>query len=207
MGNTALTSEEFDMALTVLGESDTDICKILKLKGKPPFWVRNPGFPTLVKIILEQQVSLASAKAAYDRLVEKLGILTPEVFLELDDVNLKRIGFSRQKTRYCRNLAKAVSDGTLVLGHLVDMDNENARAELTKITGIGMWTADIYLLMALRRPDIWPIGDIALYSAVQHAKGLNARPNKKQFVEIGEQWRPWRAVAARVLWHFYLSGM
>ena len=207
MKNTALTHEKFDQVLKVLGERDTDLSRILTLKGKPPFWVRRPGFPTLVHIILEQQVSLASAKAAYNRLVDKVGILTPDVFLELDEVNLKRIGFSRQKARYCRTLAKAVSDGSLVLDHLVDMDNEDARAELVKITGIGTWTADIYLLMALRRPDIWPIGDIALYSAVQHAKRLNARPNAEQFVEIGEQWRPWRAVAARVLWHFYLSGM
>jgi len=168
-------------------------------------WAREPGFPTLLHIILEQQVSLASAKAAYNRLLAAVSLLTPDRFLELDDAALKAIGFSRQKTAYGRDLALAIIEGRLDLDALEVMDDATARSELIKIKGIGLWTADIYLLMALRRPDIWPRGDLALAVAVQQVKRLPACPTSDELDELGAAWRPWRAVAARLLWHHYLS--
>ncbi len=168
-------------------------------------WMREPGFPTLVLTILEQQVSLASAKAAYDKLLAEIDRLEPEAFLGLDDELLRRMGFSRQKTRYCRILAAAVRDGELPLESLPVMSEERVRAELERLTGIGRWTSDVYLLMALGRPDIWPVGDLALAIAIKDVKGLSARPRPSEMETLAEGWRPWRAVAARVLWHHYLS--
>jgi DNA-3-methyladenine glycosylase II len=168
-------------------------------------WAREPGFPTLVHIILEQQVSLASARAAYDRLCATVSPLTPEGFLTLDDATLKAIGFSRQKTGYGRHLARSIVDGRLDLDALEAMPDDAVRAELCALKGIGPWSAEIYLLMALLRPDVWPVGDIALASAVCDVMGLDARPTPAELDAIGAAWHPWRAVAARVLWHHYLS--
>jgi DNA-3-methyladenine glycosylase II len=168
-------------------------------------WNRRPGFSTLLHIILEQQVSLASARAAFDRLRAAASPLTPARFLEFDDAQLKAIGFSRQKTAYGRHLAQSLMEGHFKLTALKKMDDATARAELLKLKGIGPWTADIYLLMALRRPDVWPSGDLALAVAVQKVHRLPARPTPDELEEVGAAWRPWRAIAARVLWHYYLS--
>jgi DNA-3-methyladenine glycosylase II len=170
-------------------------------------WAREPGFPTLIHIILEQQVSLASARAAYERLLAADSPLTPARFLEFDDATLKTIGFSRQKTRYGRELARAILDGRLDLAGLHTLDDASARSELVVIKGIGPWTADIYLLMALRRPDVWPSGDLALANAAQRVKRLASRPAPDELDALGIAWKPWRAVAARLLWHYYLSDM
>jgi len=168
-------------------------------------WERESGFSTLLHIILEQQVSLASARAAHNKLLELVSPLTPESFLQLDDTTLKTVGFSRQKTAYGRNLAQSIVDGILNLNALTAMDDASVRSELIKIKGIGRWTADIYLLMVLRRPDVWPTGDLALAVAAQRVKNLAVRPTDEQLVEMSVRWRPWRAVAARILWHYYLS--
>jgi DNA-3-methyladenine glycosylase II len=201
----SLTDETLARGLRFLADRDPDLAQILGNLGPPPMWVREPGFPTLVLVILEQQVSLASARAAYDRLLAATSPLTPESFLELDDVRLKAIGFSRQKTAYGRHLAQAVLDGRLDLGALGGMDDAAAHSALIQIKGIGPWSADIYLLMALRRPDIWPRGDLALAVAVQRIKGLASRPTPDELDAHAEDWRPYRAVAARLLWHHYLS--
>src|SRR5581483_9148798 len=171
-----------------------------------PLWEREPGFPTLVHIILEQQVSLASAKAAFDRLHAAISPINPERFLTLDDAELKAIGFSRQKTLYCRLLAQALLDGQLDLNNLHAMGDHEARAVMKQLKGIGDWTADIYLLMVLLRPDVWPKGDLALAVAMQKLKGMKARPTSDELEMMAEGWKPRRAVAARMLWHFYLSG-
>lgn len=189
----------------VLARRDPDLARILERLGPPPLWDRTPGFPTLVHIILEQQVSLASAKAAFDKLEAKTGPLEPAIFLGLDDPELRTIGFSGQKGRYCRELSRAVLGGTLDLEGLNSMSDDRVRAELTKVTGIGRWTADIYLLMALGRPDVWPRGDLALHKAVQDIKGLEAPPTPAEFRSFGEALRPWRSVAARMLWDHYLN--
>jgi len=200
-----LTEGTLAHGLNVLCDRDPDLAQIHTRLGPPPMWAREPGFPTLIHIILEQQVSLASAQAAYDRLLAAAAPLTPARFLEFDDPTLKAIGFSRQKTGYGRELARAILDGRLDLGGLETSDDASARSQLIQIKGIGPWTADIYLLMALRRPDVWPSGDLALANAAQRVKRLASRPTPEELDSLGADWRPWRAVAARLLWHYYLS--
>ncbi len=201
----SLTQKTLAHGLHILCNRDPDLAQIRTNFGPPPMWAREPGFPTLIHIILEQQVSLASARAAYERLLAAASPLTPARFLELDDAALKTIGFSRQKTTYGRELARAILDGHLDLAGLESLDDAAVRSELMAIKGIGPWTADIYLLMALRRPDVWPIGDLALANAAQRVKGLVSRPTPDELDGLGAGWRPWRAVAARLLWHYYLS--
>ncbi len=188
-----------------LAKSDPDLARIAAKYGPPPLWEREQGFHTLIQIILEQQVSLASARAAYTKLAQALDPFTPQNFLALSDEQLKQIGFSRQKTRYGRELSIALLNGSLDLPGLNDLEDESAKAQLIKVKGIGHWTADIYLLMALGRPDIWPQGDLALELAIQQVKGLPKRPTPPEAREMSAAWQPWRAVAARLFWHFYLS--
>jgi DNA-3-methyladenine glycosylase II len=201
-----LSNELLVSAADTLTAQDPDLAGVIARFGYPPLWPREPGFPTLLKLILEQQVSLASAQAAYDRLLGVVGTLTPERLLALDDETLRAVGFSRQKARYARLLAEAVEIGSLDVDALPQLDDESVRTELQKITGIGPWTAEVYLLMALLRPDVWPRGDIALATAAQQVKGLPSRPSQTELHDLAEQWRPWRAVAARILWHQYLSS-
>ena len=188
-----------------LAKRDEDFARIVSTYGPPPLWEREQGFHTLIHIILEQQVSLASAKAAYNRLEEAVSPLTPRNFLRLKDEELKQIGFSRQKTIYGRDLANAIMVGSLDLPVLGKLEDEEAKEQLMKVKGIGSWTADIYLLMALGRPDIWPKGDLALVVAIQRIKGWVRRPTPEEVGNMSDEWQPWRAVAARLLWHFYLS--
>ena len=150
-------------------------------------------------------MSLASAKATFDKLNNAVNQLTPQRFLQFNDAELKSFGFSRQKTRYGRILSESILSGTLDLDALGTLDDKSVHRELTKLTGIGTWTANIYLLMALRRPDIYPTGDIALAKAMQAIKNLAARPSNEEQLAIAEAWKPWRSVAARILWHYYLS--
>jgi DNA-3-methyladenine glycosylase II len=201
-----LTEDAFEEGLIFLCDQDRDLARIVTRYGPPPFWVREAGFPTLILIILEQQVSLASARAAYDRLQAIASPLTPARFLELDEATLRAVGFSRQKAGYSRSLARAIVEERLNLAQLATLADEAARAELLQLKGIGPWSADIYLLMALRRPDIWPSGDVALASAVQEVKQLDAKPMPVELDALSAAWRPWRAVAARLLWHHYLSS-
>ena len=199
-----LDQEYFVQSIRGLAQRDADLAAVIEKYGNPPLWVREPGFPTLIYIILEQQVSLASARAAYQRLQATVRPLTPAGFLRLSDVELKQIGFSRQKTLYTRLLADSLACGRFDLGDLHDLHDEAARKTLMALKGIGNWTADIYLLSALRRPDIWPIGDLALATAVQEVKRLRKRPSPEKLDKMSKPWRPWRAVAARLFWHAYL---
>ena len=200
-----LTTADLHRATRALARRDPDLARVVRAHGPPPLWQRRPGFGTLVHIILEQQVSLASARAAYDRARVLARPFTPATFLRLDDGQLRAAGFSRQKAGYCRNLARAILDKELELGGLAKLDDVEVRRRLTAIKGIGNWTADIYLLMVLGRPDIWPLGDIALAQAAREVKRMQVRPSGNELQAMGESWRPWRAVAARVLWHHYLS--
>jgi DNA-3-methyladenine glycosylase II len=200
-----LDETRFTQALDHLVGSDPDLKRIIHRLGPPPLWLREPGFPTLVQIILEQQVSLASARAAFERLHAAVNPLTPGRFLERKEDGLRQIGFSRQKIAYCRGLAEAILQGRLDLDGLNYLEDAAARQALLQIKGIGPWTADIYLLMGLGRPDIWPTGDLALIAAVQRARRLPTSPDSAQMQSIAEIWRPFRAVAARILWHDYLN--
>jgi DNA-3-methyladenine glycosylase II len=199
-----LNLENLAQGLDFLSKIDPDLAGTHARLGPPPLWAREPGFPTLVHIILEQQVSLASARAAFTKLKEAAGEITPAAFLEFEPDELKRIGFSRQKAAYCRILASSILNHELDLDNLIRLDDASARSALTRIKGIGPWTADIYLLMVLLRPDSWPIGDLALAVALQELKGLPSRPTPAELERIADPWRPWRAVAARLLWHAYL---
>lgn len=200
-----LTTRTFKRALAELCERDPAIRRVIEELGPAPMWVRDPGFGTLVHIILEQQVSLASARAAFTRLNDAVESLTPTEFLGLSDAALRAIGFSRQKTRYCRTLASAIEDGSFDIEGLERLSDEDVRRELVRLPGIGPWTSDIYLLMALRRPDVWPSGDLAIASAAQALLDLDERPDPDELERIAEAWKPWRAVAARVMWHSYLE--
>lgn len=191
--------------MRLLSACDEHLAGVVEAYGRPPLWVREPGFPTLVYIILEQQVSLASAKAAFDGLNAAIRPLTPARFLKLTDAELLRIGFSRQKTLYTRLLAESLTRRHFDLRYLHDLRDDAARKMLTAFKGIGNWTADIYLLSALRRPDIWPVGDLALATAVQEVKRLRKRPSPEHLEKLSHPWKPWRAVAARLFWHAYLS--
>jgi DNA-3-methyladenine glycosylase II len=200
-----LNDEVFSQGVRLLTDCDEHLAEVVQTYGRPTLWVREPGFPTLVYIILEQQVSLASAKAAFDRLNAAVRPLTPVRFLKLTNAELLRIGFSRQKTLYTRLLAESLARRHFDLRYLHDLHDDSARKMLIAFKGIGRWTADIYLLSALRRPDIWPTGDLALATAVQEVKRLRKRPSPEKLEALSTPWRPWRAVAARLFWHAYLS--
>jgi len=188
-----------------LSKRDEDFAGVVSAFGPPPLWEREEGFHTLIHIILEQQVSLASAKASYAKLQQAIDPLAPGNFLNLNDEELKQIGFSRQKTRYGRALACAMMEKSLDLPGLGELEDREAKALLMKVKGIGPWTADIYLLMALGRPDILPKGDLALEIAFQRLKGMQKKPAWEEIKAASNAWRPWRSVAARLLWHFYLN--
>lgn len=200
-----LTALGLAEAVAVLAARDPDLARIVARFGPPPLWDREPGFPTLLHIVLEQQVSLASARAAFDRLRAATDPLTPAAFLGLTDAELLSIGFSRQKARYGRALAEAIGSASLDLQALDAFDDEAAHRALQAIPGIGPWTSTIYLLMVLGRPDVWPVGDIALAASVGEVKGLGRRPDPLEMAELGDAWRPLRSVAARLFWHDYLG--
>ncbi|HEU5041421.1 MAG TPA: hypothetical protein VFT84_11390 [Gemmatimonadales bacterium] len=188
-----------------LARRDRRLGALVRRYGPPPLWARPRGFPTLLRIILEQQVSLASARAMYLRLLARVPSLTPAAVVELGAAGLQAIGFTRQKGAYAVALADRVEDGRLALARLHRYGDDEARLLLTEVPGIGPWTASIYLLMALRRPDIWPPGDLALHKAMARLDGMGRLPSAAEAAAMADRWRPLRAVAARILWHGYLS--
>jgi len=200
-----LTIKRLSEAAGYLAARDEDLARILKAHGPPPLWGRKPGFGSLIQIVLEQQVSLASAAAAFRRLVEGVSPFTPERFLKLGVDHLRSLGITRQKAGYFIGVAEAVHRGWLDLEAVAQMEDAMARAALTEIKGIGPWTAEIYLLTALRRPDVWPAGDMALARIVRQVKRLRKHPSTERMMEIAEAWRPFRSVAARMLWQHYLA--
>lgn len=200
-----LTERELARGVSALSREDPDLARVVSKFGPPPLWAREPGFVTLVQIVLEQQVSLASARAAYVRLLKVSGTATPERLAELDERAFASAGLTRQKTAYLRALAQAVIRGEFDVDRLGALDDATAHAELVKLKGIGSWSADIYLLMALGRADVWPCHDLALAAAMREVKRLRSQPSPDRQIEVSERWRPWRAVAARILWHHYLS--
>jgi DNA-3-methyladenine glycosylase II len=180
--------------------------EILGRAGQPRFRRRRNGFGTLLHIILEQQVSIDAAAAMHRKLVGLCHPLAPEAFLALDDATLRSCGFSRQKMGYARHLAEMVGSGKFDFGRLSATDDEAALAELLSIKGIGRWSAEIYLLFALGRPDIWPAGDLGLQVAIGDHMCFGARPDEVEMRRLGEAWRPWRSVAACLFWQSYLHA-
>ena len=200
-----LTQKSLALAARELAARDEILAGIHATHGDPPLWRRATGFTTLAHIILEQQVSLKSAKAMLVRLEGKIQPFTPERFLELGDTYLRSLGVTRQKSAYLLHLSNSIVVGELSFMKLARMSDEEARVVLTRIKGIGSWSADVYLLMAMRRADIWPAGDLALAVAMKELKGLPHRPGPDELERLAEQWRPHRAVAARMLWQYYLA--
>ena len=204
--NNYLNNKSLLLTAKQLSKNDGGLSAIFAIDGVPPLWARRPGFAALIKIILEQQVSLSSAKAINNKLHKNIKPFTPARFLELGTSKLKKLGVTRQKSSYCINLAKTVTDNKFSFTSLNKFDDYSAKRILMQIKGVGSWTADIYLLMALRRPDIWPKGDIALAKSMKKVKRLKDLPSYEEQLRVAEMWRPYRSVAARMLWQHYIKN-
>ena len=201
-----LTRARFLEGVAALVAADPQLGRVVARFGAPALWTRKPGYAALVQIVLEQQVSLASGRTTFNRLRDACGgDLIPERVAALSAPALKAAGVSRQKAGYCQDIASRILDGDLDLKALGRADDDAVRERLMRIRGIGPWTANIYLMTALGRPDIWPEGDLALAAAAQQVKKLEERPDDRRLREMAAGWAPWRTVAARILWHHYLS--
>ncbi len=199
------TKENFHDICYALGEKDADLKVIIDNYGLPPMWTRPAIFQTLVLTILEQQVSLASAYAAYKKLKQRTGYVTPKKMLALSDVELKDCYFSRQKIIYVKALAAAIVSKKINLKKLGSSTDEVIRQQLKQVKGIGDWTVDVYMMHALQRSDLFPLGDIALVNSLKHIKQLHSSITKEEMMAIAEHWRPYRTVASMLLWHAYIQ--
>jgi DNA-3-methyladenine glycosylase II len=197
--------ENFHSCCDRLASSHQLFQNILSQHGYPPFWSRKPGFETLIHIILEQQVSLASALAAYKKIKQVLQEVTPALFMQLTDDELKACYFSRQKIIYTRDLARHIIDGKINFGEMMQMNNESISSALQQVKGIGQWTANIFLMMSLHRADIFPLNDIALISSIKHELKPELPVTKELLLTLSGEWSPYRTIAAYFLWHAYLS--
>ena len=197
--------ETFSVICDTLTKKDKHLKQVIGQYGYPPMWTRPNTFQTLILTILEQQVSLASAYAAFKKLKQKIGFVTTDKILALTDAELKACYFSRQKIIYARALATAVKDKKLSLKKLSFADEVTVRTELKKIKGIGDWTVDVYLMHALQRTDLFPLGDIALVNSLKEVKQLSQTITKDEMLAIAESWRPYRTIASMILWHAYIQ--
>jgi DNA-3-methyladenine glycosylase II len=205
-GSGAFAPCGLDEGIAALSRRDADFAAVVRVAGTPRFRRRPAGFGTLLHIILEQQVSIDAAAAMHRRLSGLCQPLAPGPFLALDDATLRSCGFSRQKMDYGRRLAHAVDSGALDFAQLDSASDDAALAELVALKGIGRWSAEIYLIFALGRADIWPAADLGLQLGVMECLRLDTRPSEPALREIGEQWRPWRTVAACLFWQSYLHA-
>jgi DNA-3-methyladenine glycosylase II len=190
-------------ALAHLGRADPDFARAIAEVGAPPPRQRPASFMGLLHVIVAQQVSTHAAKAISDRLDAALEAPTPDAFLKLSDADLRAVGFSRQKVIYGRDLAAAFTDGRLSMRRLRRQSDEDAIAAITSVKGLGVWSAEVFLLFSLQRPDVLPAHDLGLIVATQRMKRLKARPTPKKLRALAEPWRPYRSYAARMLWHYY----
>jgi len=188
-----------------LARKDKDLKAVIKQHGYPPLWGRVPSFATLIHIILEQQVSLASAKAAFLKLEAKIGRITPEKVLVLTDEEMKACYFSRQKIIYARHLANALITDKFSINKIVSLNDEALRNEMKKLKGIGDWTIDVFMMMALHRCDCFPTGDIAVMKSIKEVKCLDNNTSKEEILVIANKWKPYRTIAAFILWHAYIK--
>ena len=200
-----LAPRGLDDGIAALG-GEPVFAAILHRAGAPRFRARRNGFETLLHIILEQQVSIDAAAAMFRRLNEECRPLGPEGFLALDDATLRRCGFSRQKAAYGRGLSAAVTSGALDFDRLAAASDDEALTTLVALKGIGRWSAEIYLIFALGRDDVWPAADLGLQFGVAAELGLGTRLGERELRELGERWRPWRTVAACLFWQAYLHA-
>lgn len=198
-------SDNFISLCNKLARKDKELRGIIKEHGHPPMWVRPATFQSLILFILEQQVSLASAYAAFKKLKQRIGFVTPSKILALSDAELRACYFSRQKIVYARELARAIQNKQLNLKKLHIKHEDDIRIELKKIKGIGDWTVDVYLMHSLQRSDLFPLGDIALVNSLKEVKQLHKTITKEEMLAIAEPWRPYRTVASMILWHAYIQ--
>lgn len=197
------TENDLDLALAALGQADPRFLALVATAGRPPLRRRPHGFAGLAATIVSQQLSTASANAIWTRLAAAFDPLVPEAIMRAHPARLRKLGLSSPKIRSLKAIARAIAGGELALELLAELAAEHAHAALTAIHGIGPWTADIYLLSCLGHVDAWPAGDLALQEAARLAFGLRARPTAKEMIALAEPWRPWRSMAARVLWTYY----
>jgi len=197
--------QNFHSICDKLAKKDRHLFAIIRQYGYPPMWTRRGNFQTLIHIILEQQVSLASARAALNKLRERIGTITPKKLLALSDEDLKTCYFSRQKTVYARYLANAIVSKQIILKKFSDLDDAEIRRQLKTIKGIGDWTVDVYLLFALQRTDLFPLGDLAMVNALKEVKQLSKETKQEELLKLAERWRPYRSIATILLWHYYIQ--
>lgn len=210
MKNTTTSFHRFDQSnfhslCNTLAKKDKELKQILKTYGYPPLWSRPNTFESLIHIILEQQVSLASALATLNKLKEKIKDVTPANLLKLTDEELRACYFSRQKTIYARHLAESILNGNISLKKMERMNDDDIRMQLTSIKGIGNWTVDIYLIFILQHADVFPLGDLAAVNALKFLKKLPTKTEKKELLILAKKWQPYRTIAVMMLWHFYLE--
>jgi DNA-3-methyladenine glycosylase II len=200
------TPGSFQSLCDRVGSSDPDLQKIIDTYGYPPFWSRANSFESLVHIILEQQVSLAAANSALNKLRERLQEITPARILLLTDEEMRACYVSRQKNGYIKYMAEVIISGQINLEEFPIMPDDEVRAKLVALKGIGNWTADVYMISALHRADIFPIGDLAAVNALKRIKNLPKETPTEQLLAIAETWKPYRTIAAKLLWHYYLTA-
>jgi DNA-3-methyladenine glycosylase II len=203
--NHQFSEKDFKIICNKLSKKDKHLKLIIEAHGHPPMWTRPATFQTLILFILEQQVSLASAYAAFKKLKQRIGFVTPAKILRLTDAELRACYFSRQKIVYARELATAIQKKQLNLRKLTNRHEDEIRHELKKIKGIGDWTVDVYLMHALQRTDLFPLGDIALVNSLKEVKQLPHQTTKEEMLAIAESWRPYRTIASMILWHAYIQ--
>ena len=201
----SFNADNFISLCAKLAKKDKDLNAVIKQHGYPPLWGRAPTFATLIHIILEQQVSLASAKAAFLKLEAKIGHIIPEKLLQLTDGEMKACYFSRQKTLYARYLAMAIINNEFNIDELLLLNDNDIRSKMKQLKGVGDWTTDVFMMMALHRCDCFPTGDIALIKSIKEVKNLDAQTTKEGILAIAEKWKPNRTIAAFILWHAYIK--
>jgi DNA-3-methyladenine glycosylase II len=199
------SSDNFEAFCNKLSKQDSHLKAIIKQHGYPPMWTRTQGFETLILTILEQQVSLAAAYAAFKKLKSTIGAVTPAKILSMSNEELRECYFTRQKQGYAKELAAAFANKTLPWKQFAGMTDDEVRSHLTAIKGIGNWTADVYLMHALQRTDLFPLGDIALVNSLKETKQLHPHTSKDEMLQIAEPWRPYRTIASMILWHAYIK--
>ncbi len=199
------SADNFNRYCNLLSKRDEHLNVIIQEYGYPPMWTRKQGFETLILTILEQQVSLAAAFAAYKKLKQKIGNVTPSKILAMSNEELRACYFTRQKQVYAKELATAFISRQLQWKKFSEMTDEDVRIQLISIKGIGHWTADVYLMHALQRTDLFPLGDIALVNSLKERKQLPPHISKEEMLQIAEPWKPYRTIAAMMLWHAYIK--
>lgn len=205
MISTTFNSLNLETICDQLALRDADLARVIVKHGYPPLWSRPNTFESLVHIILEQQVSIASALAALNKLRAHVQEITPVRILLLTDEELRACYFSRQKTAYIKYLAEAIVSGQIDLPGFEHRENDEIRKELTALKGIGNWTVDVYLMFVLHRADIFPVGDLAAVNALKDLKSLPLATTREELLIMADQWKPYRTVATMILWHHYLS--